>query len=187
VGWPEEDIISLQLAMEEAGFFDGDYTLGVWDQKSARAYAKVLAGSDSRNQSPQAFLQQSVTDRQKVGKLLADQKKRPKLQIQLANKEDIKDAARQATRELFGGDLPDDVADQFAEMIRSQQAAYQTDIYNSDPEWNENAPTLLPEEPESVGSQAERLVRERFPDQVAKVQFQDTFKTMLSTFNGLGG
>lgn len=96
---------------------------------------------------------------------------------QVTNPDEIKAVFRKTAQGMLGRALPEDVADQFVQMIQSQQATFQQKLAT------QSGGTVV--QPADAGLQAEQLVESQFEDQL-RVQNAATFAgTMDQMIKGL--
>jgi hypothetical protein len=96
---------------------------------------------------------------------------------QVSNPAEIKAVFRKTAQNMLGRSLPDDVADQFVQMIQSQQATFQQQLAT------QSGGTIA--QPAAMDVQAQQLVESQFEDQL-RVQNAATFAgTMDQMIKGL--
>jgi hypothetical protein len=169
-----EGIKRLQAQLDQAGFYSGKYTVGVWDSVDADAYAELLGLANIQGLDETQMLQTYLANpRQKEEREKAE---RLPLQVILSNPDDIRTTANNIARELYGGNLPDGAIQAIIGQIHAQETAYDTTAYEQN---TPGGPTAERTQAISAGAAAEKHIREEEPDQVARVQFKDTFDEMM--------
>lgn len=96
---------------------------------------------------------------------------------QISNPDEIKAVFRKTAQNMLGRSLPDNVADQFVQMIQSQEATFQQQLAT------QSGGTLT--QPADANLQAQQLIESQFEDQL-RVQNAATFAgTMDQMIKGL--
>jgi hypothetical protein len=169
-------MIQLQRQMEAAGLYDGAYTLGSWDRADADAYGELLTLANIQGLDEQTMLAQMVANPRLVEGGGAGRTRAP-LQVTLTNADDIRQVANNTAQELYGGRLPDNMLNMIVEQMHTAEREAQTTNYAQAETGGE-----MVADP-NAGTLAEKTIREQAPEQVARVQFQDTFSKVLDMIN----
>jgi hypothetical protein len=175
---PVDDIIDFQENLVAAGLMErGDYTVGVWDNESTKAYEQLLSEANASGDDEQVAMTRRIASTQANPKPDKTPKRQP-LVVQLSNPDDLRAVAKRVSSELYGGNLPDEELDRFVSSYQALEAGYQQTGYNMD----ETGGTLVkPPDPDVA---LEKQIREEHPNQVAATAFGARMSDIISTFTG---
>lgn len=179
-----EDVSDLQRALIQVGFLDSTGVVyGSWDDKTATAFAKVLASANQSGAMWQDALATRLALVDQQGGLKAGRAVAP-LTIKLTNPDDLKKVANNVAKNLYGGNLPDDDLNRFVSAYQASEAQAQSSSYAqqynaSGTGYGAGGTVTAPADP-SVA--AEKQIRGEHPLAVAQQGFIDAFDPLLKTF-----
>lgn len=159
----------------ESGQYGGSKRGNGFSSADINAFADLLWYSNAKNKPFKEALREFEKDFPKSSSLLQGVGRKPPRQV--TNPAEIKAVFRKTAQNMLGRSLPDNVADQFVQMIQSQEATFQQQLAT------QSGGTLT--QPADVGLQAQQLVESQFEDQL-RVQNAATFAgTMDQMIKGL--
>lgn len=165
-------MMDLQKKMESLHLYSGDYTLGVWQQQDAAAYAKVLTNSNINGVNSSTMLGQMLANPQ----VDTTPTQRAPLTVHLSNPEDIKALANKTAKDLYGGMLPDSTVSAITDAIHQSESQYQQSAYDMATTGGQVTDSISPD------TVAANKIKELHPNEVAATRFGDQFGAMLDTF-----
>jgi hypothetical protein len=181
---PVDDIIDLQQKLVAAGLMDdGDYTVGVWDNVSTKAYEQLLGEANMSGDDEETALTRRIQTTQLHPKE-KEKKTRPPLIVRLSNPDDLRAVAKRAASDLYGGNLPDEDVERFVASYRSMEDQYQRQqdaMQYTGVEPGPGGTVTQPADPEVM---LENQVRREHPNEVAATAFGARMNDIISTFTG---
>lgn len=177
----QQDLVALQQFLIQAGLAPKGSVIGQWDQGWASAFSKVLGSANVTGSTWQDALTSRLSAQDQGNAIDSSGSKLQPFQAQLTDPITLKSAFRQTANQIYGGDLPDEEINQMVDAYRAiqlqkEQANYDTNITGG------TIDTL-----ESPGDFAEQQIRDKHPDQVAKMEFNGTLSGALKSITQAGG
>lgn len=169
-----DDMIALQNGLDAAGLYSGDYTKGAWGPSDWAAYERLLAMANAAGLDEKTALDRAIN-----GAKSKDAKgtKRQPLVVTLSNPAELKKTLRNVSRDLYGGDLPDEDVQRFVSAYQALEANATTQAYAMG---NESGGTVVaPPDPSTV---AEEQIRVDHPLEVRNQGFVNSMDAVLQTF-----
>lgn len=129
-GKPPEDVADVQMMLIKAGLLSEDIPIGAWDERSAKAFAKILETANRTGVDWGTALMQ-YADKPTLKDLMGGSGRAP-LTVRLSNPDDLKEAFRQVAYNTLGGKFVDDQqAQHFVDAYHQMEASYQRAAYSS--------------------------------------------------------
>jgi hypothetical protein len=175
-------IFLYQQRLNASGLLD-KFTPGKLDKATRGAFKELLTQANQTGATWQSTLQDIETVGGMVG---ADggagaSRERAPFVAQLDDPATLRAAFQQTAQSLYGGDLPDGEVQAMVDAYRSIQMSKQKAAYDA-----ADTGGTIESEP-NASAFAEQQIREKHPDQVARVEFNGTLSAALKALATTGG
>jgi hypothetical protein len=171
-----------QQRLNSVGLLD-KFTPGKLDKATRGAFKELLSTANQTGASWQSTLQdiESVGGAAGADGGAGSARERAPFVAQLDDPATLRSAFQQTAQSLYGGDLPDDEVNAMVDAYRSIQLSKQKAAYDA-----ADTGGTIDSEP-NASAFAEQQIKEKHPDQVAKVAFSGTLNEALKALATTGG
>ncbi len=150
-GASPEEIASIQAMMVQANLLSGEVPLGVWDDRSAKAFTKILEVANRSGVDWSTALM-GYADKMSIAGMKSGGSGRAPLQVRLSNPDDLREVFKQAAYNRMGGKFASPDQEQaFIDAFHAAESGYQHAAYNQ-------GGTVV--EPPSADTMAEQTLKE---------------------------